>query len=505
MGRRALVLSIAGSLLVLGGVLYLVFGVVAPGSAKHAARDEIERWEARYVAARACLVGDRPAADGIVEAMAIYRIEHPAPGSCTKFVGQITRGGATDTGDPEIEGAWNTIDKAGAAFATRYALHVGGRADPADRARFAEAFEEIEAARAQLRAAAGLPALPLPLGPKLPVAQVIPVEVNQVVVRRLKEHALPSANSVVAIGSTGRTDAMLWFRPGMPVQAFRMAPGVRRSIGHPAWGMGEEDGKVVGGDIDETGDFTTTPVAVPLKREPDDEAIPIVARVVGDATAGLVHYRLDERAALASVVAGKAVPLVPLERRDLRTAAEPSGRVLAMIGAIDDGEGARVAVLAPGAPALGATIPFDYMPSAGCLTATAAYVVEPTGAEFVTFRTNDAASIDRHPMPIRKLLGCTERAALFELADGDYAACAPDCHVAKVPAVEVAVPVLAGDRVFRVGIVGQLLIVAGPAPMKPRYFAMPTGFQIAFTLGTDKVIDLVGEATEGVVITRIPL
>src|SRR5512139_985450 len=103
MGR--VVLIFAAVLLLAGGAGYYFFKVYTPAKELKAAQDEVAGWEARFTAARDCLLGKTPGSAKTSEALAIHEMA-PDPwdrGRCTPLIGKLTRGEADDTGIPAVE------------------------------------------------------------------------------------------------------------------------------------------------------------------------------------------------------------------------------------------------------------------------------------------------------------------------------------------------------------------------------------------------------------------
>src|SRR4051812_36444425 len=154
-GRVALIFAVVGAAAAGGG--YYFFKVYQPAQAKHAAQDEITAWESRWSAARACLMGPKPASSKTSEALAVREML-PDPwqrDTCTGLISKLTRGPAPDTGYADIEAAWADLDKAATKAAGAFATHIS--APVLDKDPLPGALDNLDAARLKLRASADLP------------------------------------------------------------------------------------------------------------------------------------------------------------------------------------------------------------------------------------------------------------------------------------------------------------------------------------------------------------
>src|SRR5690242_4841460 len=80
--------------LIAGGAGFYFIKIYRPKQVKQDAQDEIVAWEARFKAARDCLLGPKPGSAKTSEALAIREMA-PDPwdrGKCTPLISKLTRG-----------------------------------------------------------------------------------------------------------------------------------------------------------------------------------------------------------------------------------------------------------------------------------------------------------------------------------------------------------------------------------------------------------------------------
>src|SRR3954471_22024940 len=203
-GRIAAIFGAAA--LLAGGGLYYFFKIYQPKQERGAASHEIEAWELRLREVQTCLFGDKPASSRSGEALAVRELA-PDPwdrSSCTKLIGKLSRGVAEDTGIMKVEHAWMTVDRAASHVAMAFASHVDPSGDaPAKRGKdspLPAALDELDAARAELREAAGMDPPPSASNP-LPAAELVPLMEGTDRVGSLTAWLPPSAGGVIAFGS----------------------------------------------------------------------------------------------------------------------------------------------------------------------------------------------------------------------------------------------------------------------------------------------------------------
>jgi hypothetical protein len=158
--RRVILIISAFVVIGVGGALYYLL-VYQPGKDREAARAQITAWEGSWDAARRCMLGDEPLAADIGDAMTARELvigtTEEAMGDCTKSVAALVRPPGHDTGVSAVESAWPRLEVAVSRVAQAYATH---RMQPLGDNPLPAALDELTAAHAALRRAAGMSALP---------------------------------------------------------------------------------------------------------------------------------------------------------------------------------------------------------------------------------------------------------------------------------------------------------------------------------------------------------
>ncbi len=289
-GRVALIFAVVGAAAAGGG--YYFFKVYQPAQAKKAAQDEITAWEARWQAARDCLMGPKPASNKTSEALAMREmLPDPWKGdTCTALISKLTRGSAPDTGDAAIEAAWVDLDKAAAKAATAFATHVS--APVLDKDPLPGALDNLDAARAKLRAAADLPPAP-GSGAPLPAATVLALGDGKEPVASLalemttegQSTGVPSAHGFVIFGKTQTHPVQVDLVAGGAPQVAAVTDASLRAIPDASWGARAGSAEIEVGAFDASGAMPG-PTKLPL---PDAQGL-TVAAAGGSLADGVVVY-----------------------------------------------------------------------------------------------------------------------------------------------------------------------------------------------------------------------
>ena len=108
--NRSVVMMAIGVIAVVGLVL-LVF-VYRPHQVHGAAQAEVEAWEARWLAARSCLVGDKPEASSVGQAFAIREMQQVSDVKKCKPLMKLWRATNADSGIDDVELAWQRMSVA---------------------------------------------------------------------------------------------------------------------------------------------------------------------------------------------------------------------------------------------------------------------------------------------------------------------------------------------------------------------------------------------------------
>ena len=499
-GNRGVVVTLGAALVLAGGGLYYFFKIHQPKQQRGAAQAEIEAWETRLAAVHTCLFGDKPASAKPGEALAVREL---APdlwdrANCTKLVGRISRGIAEDTGLLKVEHAWMTVDRAAAKAANAFASHVDPDGDGIDKrgkdSPLPAALDELETARAELRESAGMEPYVGRVTASLPAAEVIAVKDGNDRVASLSAWLIPSAGGTVAFGSVkNKGEVQLTLVPGAAPKVSKLPPGSLRAVPQLAWGAAGLREQVAVGPIDDAGAFgamTSLPVELGAR----------VLIDVGTVTNGLVAYAASNHLVVARSTGAAFVADKPIEPGRITAALDPAGRGL-VAWAAPTGDGPmRGFVATDGTPPKIIELGTGF-PEQSCLTQTKGWI---SGSDsLVAF---DAAGATPHVLPEHELLGCTtEGALLHHYGSTHYAICADTCRGADLIALRPTnIATVAGGTVHAIRTRGRVVGVwtEGKAP---RFFTTDKAITPTLAASNGKVIDVLGETEDGVVVVRLPL
>lgn len=523
------VIGILAAILVVAiGGGYYFFKIYRPKVIQRDAQAEIVAWEARWTAARTCLLGPAPGSAKTSEALAIRELS-PDPwdrSSCTPLISKLARGEATLTGITSVDDAWNELDRAAGRAAEAFATHVAeahmnreapwteGRAEPGARDPLPAALDALDAARMTLRASADLP-VEANSGKALPAAQLIPIADGAEALEQLDPDRLPSAHGAVFDGHTANRIVQITLVAGGTPKVARLGPGAVRAVPDGSWGATPSpDGPRVGA-MDGEG-----AMAAPQPVDPMAAAVLKTAAVgaaIGTLASGVVIYGADNQLAISHRDGDHVVSI--LRKAVIETyGTDADGR--AAVAWYDD-KAAHAQILRPGlvdkggiqVPAdediidLGLRAPL----SQPCLSATRAWVALPdqivgfgAGKPLVTGQTTgvvigcapDGAIVREGSLP-QKLVLCTDTA------------CRPTALPTGAP--ELSSVTLVGGKLVAIGEHGGVIGVwqedgtktfyALPQPARPVLAnAWPV---MAMTDG--KVIDVLVRVGKGYAIVRVPV
>jgi len=490
---------------VLGGGLFYFFKIHQPKQQRAAAQTEIVAWEQRWDDARACLLGKQPVSSRAGESLAVREMQ-PDPWerkTCTKLIGKLSRGVADDTGLMSIEHAWMTIDRAAGKVANAFATHV----DPFGEAAVSRgkesplpaALEELDAAHADLRKAAGMDPPAVAKLPPLPAAEVISLKDGAAPVKSIDSWVLPSAGGLFAHGSTKDGSVQIVHAPGQAPKVLKVPGGALRAVPDLAWGATGLYSEVAIAPIDDRGAFgaiTSLPV-------------PEGARVygaVGSFAAGLVAYGAGVQLTIARATGGPFTVDKPIEMERSAVAIDPAGRLLVAWNGLSKEDDQTVSAQLRGFVSKGDVAPkiveigTGYAGSA-CLTTTHGWVGDSTQA--ISF--DDTAAVP-HVLPQHELLGCTrDTALLHKLASSHYVACKDTCRIVDLTNLKSThVATVAGDKVQAIRARGEVIGIWREAAA-PVFYATDVEVTPMMATSDGKVIDILGTTTEGVVIVRVPV
>jgi hypothetical protein len=498
--RTAMIFGVVG--LVVGGGFYYYKRVQQPKQALGDARDEVREWDARWTAARDCLLGPTPQSAKTSEALAIRELtaEKLDRGGCTKRISNISRKDGPDTGIDDVEGAWSAIDSATTKLAREFATHVASNGDNAEK--LGEALARLDAAHDRLFKAVELdpPAHP---GKPLPAASAVPIRDDKTPLDDLRTSMLPSAGGVTYYARAAKHELEVHLVPNAAPQVTRVRLGMMRAVPDASWGAMAEDAAVLVGAADAEG-----AIATPTKL--DISPAPALAAVVGTPQTGIVVYGNSEKLAIARLAPPPAKPTVEITPITLAMADRDfDGRVLVVWRDAKDKLHAKV--LKPGQPdqELAVVDMPDVEMDALCLTRDRGWL--STRAGMIGLGAAAPA-----PAPAggdaTRLLGCTGDAAIGRTGPRVYAVCAQDgCREQQATGapVQSAVTVHGGKLVaaaIRSGVLGVW------RDGTPRFFSVPSGAELvngentpAMILTDGKVLDILARTDEDYLILRVPL
>ncbi len=513
----------AGLALLLAGGLYYFFGVHSPKRDNRLAVEEIERWEVRAAKVRTCLLGTTPASPNAAEAMAIRDLSNNPPEfkKCTAPIGELSRGNAPDTGLPEVESEWRSINSAasGVANAFSHLFDPGSAVHERAIVALGEALDLLDVRHRDLRNAAQMPPPSFGEGPALAKAELIPFGTKKRA--KLSAWLRPSAGGmIVLVEGAGGPMQQVVLVPGEPPRRVPFQGDVRPSITDPTWAVQAGDGELIYGKLAADGSIEAQ-IGTSIG---DKKAVPHILFTLGNAFDGAIAYlpdaaRAPPQVALARMVApaaepskltGALLPGTPTDVDDYAFALDPPARGLlvwstkgalrGILVRVDPPIPAAATAGGPAPTAAGKPVELGSGHTGlSCLTATHGWVA--SGDQFVAF---DEASATPHVLPGHELIGCDATSVLLRNAGHRYSVCGAACRVVELAAGGDAVPGLAGGAAIAVASRQHVIAVwleKGP----PRYFALPSSIKPKLVHATAKLIDVIGETEEGLAIARIKL
>jgi hypothetical protein len=307
-GRGHIVLIFAAVAVAAGAGGYYFLKVYRPKEALTAARAGVTAWDARYTAARACLLGDKPASSVTREALAVRELLSPADPMerhrCSDLVAKLNRD-AANSGIDAVEQAWDALDKAGiaaaSAFATHYSAPMASSKDP-----LPAALDALDAARGKLFAAVELP-VPSNTGQPLPRATALAILDEGAPVDQPSSPLTPSAHGLVFNAQSPGHPLQVTLTTGGTPRVDRITPGAMRSPNDGSWGaIVDATGLHVGG-FDDNGVLQATS-SLALKDG-------VLAAVGGTRDQGLVVAGNSKQVFLVTVKGGalQALPAIAID------------------------------------------------------------------------------------------------------------------------------------------------------------------------------------------------
>ena len=482
--------------LIAGGAGFYFIKIYRPKQLREGAQAEIADWDARWKAARACLLGPSPGSSKTAEALAIREMS-PDPwnrGSCTALMGKLVRGDAPQSGIDEVEKAWGELETAAGHAATAFATHVAESTTRIDDP-LPAALDQLDSAYAKLRAAAELPPSAVE-GKPLPAARILPLFDDKDPLTSLEMRNMPSAHGVVEYARTESRMVEVALMPGAQPKVGRGGPNELRSLPDTSWGAMGIDGEVRIGAMDAEGAIAA-PKSVPGKT-------PITPlAVTGTLADGTVVWAENDKMVVAHVKAGELTLEAPIERPDgpAAAAADSDGRIALMWTTKDGKVQAKLVGEAPILlPSSNASEP--------CLSKDRAWVV--SGDQIIGFGGGKLYNEGT----TGSLIGCTPDGAIVRLGGmpQKFQVCSDGCRIAKLPAgaPSNATTTLIGGKLAAMVEHGGVLALwrEGDAP---KYFSMPEPAHPvqahewpAMALTDGKVVDIIARGAKTFVIVRIP-
>lgn len=499
---KAIPIFLAAAVLAGGGGYYF-FKVYQPAQTKKNAQNEIDGWEVRWKAARDCLLGPTPGSSKTSEALAIREM-NPDPwnrGSCTPLISKLSRGDEPDTGLKAVEAAWVEVDRAAAKAAGAFATHIVSstviKNDP-----LPAALDALDTARAELRTAAGMPAL-AQSGTPLRAAQLVPLTDGDAAIKEISVDTKPSAHGIIVFGKSRNGDRdveIALHTGGAPVVA--AATGVLRAVPDPSWGAVATRDRLQFGTINADG------VMQPLGEQKVTGAQ--IDAIIGTAANGEIVYNTDKQlvvthttgTATAMTVAADA----PLASIGAQAALDVDGRV-ALVWRDDKQAHGRILQAGKDEPIVELG---DNPIGATCLTSDRAWV--STGTGILAF--GGAKPMVMRANPFYIMLGCTPDTALLRSLDPrkPFLVCTDDCRTVNLPtgAPELSAATVVGGKLIALashnGVLGLWREGTGPVFFGLADHADPVMAQEwpAMAMTDGKVIDILARGAKGFVVIRIP-
>lgn len=490
---------------VLGGGLFYFFKIYQPKQMQGAAQTEVLAWEDRWNGARECLLGKQPASSSSRESLAVREMQ-PDPWerkTCTQLIGKLSRGVAEDTGLMKVEHAWMTIDRAAGKFANAFAMHADPFGDASIKAEkesaLGAAFESLDVAHGELRAAVGLDPAAVTQLPPLPAAELLPLKDGADRVTELESWVLPSAGGIYAHGGSKTAQFQIAAAPGQPPRVLKVPSSALRAVPDLSWAATGLLSEVAIAPIDERGAFGATmtlPVSEPGR----------VYFAAGKLTAGMVAYETDSKLMIARSTGGPFAVDKPIEAERTVVAIDPGGRVMLAWNGFSTTNDETATARLRGFITTGDAAPkiielgTGYAGSA-CVTSTHGWVGDSSQA--ISF--DDTGAVP-HLLPRHDLLGCTKDAALLHNnGTSHYVVCTESCRVVNMGSMKSThVATVAGGKVQAIRARGGVLGIwrENAAPV---FYATESTLQPMLATSDGKVIDVLATTEDGLVIARVPV
>lgn len=494
------ILIVAALVIVFGGGAFYFFGIHQPAQERKAAQDEVARWEKRWQEARTCLLGPEPGSSKLAEALAIRELA-PDPWerkTCTQAISSLARGNAEDTGMEKVERAWIDLEKAATKVANAFVAHVdpyGERPEKRKLDPLPGALDDLEAAYAKLRKAAGLPPSATNKGKPLPIATVVPLTLGETQLTSLQGPFMTSGAGFVGFGRAKDKEVQVVIAAGAPALIKQVGAGVQRAMPDSSWGAHAVPDGVNVGKIDDTGN-PVSPTKLPFEEGPS------VLAVVGTYDDGVVAFGGGTKLIVARGKGGTFTPSAPFEVIDIAYASDPLTGRTELVWTDGKAKVWRLA-LAPGQlDATPVELSASGRPVRACLDRDSLWVqmgddydskvVEVTGDRVQEHDEEEAQDV---------IVGCTPDGALLRTNDV-YKHCMAECNTFTPDGPpSYAMAVLPHGWV---GFRTRGAVLAVHRASRTDYMAAPNSFWPVLSLTNGDVIDVLGYVPEGLTIVRVP-
>jgi hypothetical protein len=408
---------------------------------------------------------------------------------------KLTRGDAPDTGIRTVETAWRELDHAASKAASAFAEHVTADTPKPDDP-LPAALDALDAARASLRAIAGLPAETQAGPPALPIARLVPIGSDAVGL--LDAETAPNASGFAALATVAGHLVQISVPAGGSPRIVR-APAGGHVAADGTWGAAADaTGQLVAGPIDATG--AITPSAT-LKLPPAFASVPQVTKVSGTLADGLIDISAmgadTQEVRTTATIHGAVIAIDPAvgEIRLLDTAGHA---LIVAHGKTDKRLQARLVGYGTGVVA---PLPDDV--GGGCFDGSRAWLF---GIDMVYALDGTSPTPAAYPKVGGFMIGCTPDGVVYinsadEHGPTQRTLCSPTCHTVRFPdRVAKGAVTSVGGKLVGVRVYGGVL-EAWHESGAATFYSLPQGSvytgveRIAYTNG--KVIGVIVRDASG--------
>jgi hypothetical protein len=507
MTRTKVILLFAGVVaLAAGGIIYFL-KVHEPKQRLAEAQEEIHAWDARWIAARDCLLGSSPGSAKVSEALAIRELS-PDPWerkSCTPLISKLSRGEATDTQVASVEEAWRALDKAAGRVAVSFVSHVDPEGDAMRKKPdpLPVALDELEAAYAALRKAAELAPAPPPMDKQpLPTATLVPVQLGDKRVLSVQEPYVTSRAGLLAFGTVEGSEVQLQLVAGKPPAVTAVGAATQRAMPDGTWGARAMPDAIEVGQLDDKGQLATPAAKLDLPGPTQ------VIAAVGSWADGVVVFGAGNQLVVARCQTGTCKPELrggkPYTVRSMAFATDAASGLTHVVW-VDDKDKMWGLRLDPAQLATTAEdLDTEGYPKLMCLTADSAWVHYTIEGESRVMELKPGAHADVAEDDNHSLMGCSPGGAvMYRSYEPSYYRCAAgDCQPASPKAQRDKVPAaVVPNGIVGVEARGAVLAVRKGGPTD--FYAVPNGFVPIVAMTDGSHLDVLGWHADGLAIARV--